>query len=98
MLNFKIEKFNVHREFKMQGVSTGLVGKIRGSVDFITTQGKLARWYQQLQVINSLESKYMAFSNGRIRKEGLSLRHRARSGEPLARILPEAFARVREAA
>lgn len=98
MLNFKIEKFNVHREFKMQGVSTGLVGKIRGSVDFITTQGKLARWYQQLQVINSLESKYMAFSNGRIRKEGLSLRHRARSGEPLARILPEAFALVREAA
>lgn len=81
----------------MQGVTTGILGKIRGSVDFVTTQGKLARWYQILPVIEALEPKLKELSDGQIRKEGLSLRHRARSGEPLGRILPEAFALVREA-
>ena len=82
----------------MQGVSKGTWGKIRGTIDVVSTKGKLARWYQTLTVINGLEPKFMAFTDEQIRKEGLSLRHRARSGEPLARILPEAFALVREAA
>lgn len=82
----------------MQGVSKGTWGKIRGTIDVVSTKGKLARWYQTLSVINGLEPKFMAFTDEQIRKEGLSLRHRARSGEPLARILPEAFALVREAA
>jgi len=81
----------------MQGVTTGALGKIRGSVDIVTTQGKLARWYQLLPVIEAMEPKLKELSDGQIRKEGLSLRHRARSGEPLGRILPEAFALVREA-
>ncbi len=82
----------------MQGVSTGFLGKLRGSLDFVTTQGKLARWYQTLTLINALEPKFKAYSDTQVRKEGLSLRHRARSGEPLAHLLPEAFALVREAA
>ncbi len=36
-------------------------------------------------------------SEGQIRKESLSLRFRAMSGEPLVKLLPEAFALVREA-
>lgn len=83
---------------RMRGVMTGPLGKLRGSVDFVTTQGKLAGWYQTLTQINELESKFQPFTDEQIRKEGLSLRHRARSGEPLGRILPEAFALVREAA
>ncbi len=82
----------------MHGVMTGTLGKMRGAVDCVTTQGKLARWYQILSQIAALEPKLKKFSDGRIRKEGLSLRHRARSGEPLAHLLPEAFALVREAA
>lgn len=82
----------------MQGVTTGFLGKFRGSVDCVTTQGKLARWYQLLPVITAMEPRLKEFSDTQIRKEGLSLRHRARSGEPLVRILPEAFALVREAA
>ena len=82
----------------MQGVSKGTWGKIRGTIDVVSTKGKLSRWYQTLTVINGLEPKFLKFTDEQIRKEGLSLRHRARSGEPLARILPEAFALVREAA
>lgn len=82
----------------MQGVSKGTWGKIRGTIDVVSTKGKLSRWYQTLMVINGLEPKFLKFTDEQIRKEGLSLRHRARSGEPLARILPEAFALVREAA
>lgn len=62
-----------------------------------TTSGRLAKWSYELDRINALEPKFQKLSDNELRKFSLSLRYRARSGEPLAKILPEAFALVREA-
>ncbi|MCL2744090.1 MAG: translocase [Planctomycetaceae bacterium] len=59
--------------------------------------GRLARWYNVLNRINSLEEPLKNLSNTEIKKAGLSLRYRAKSGESLKSLLPEAFALVREA-
>ena len=45
-----------------------------------------------------MEPGLRSLNDHEIRKRSLSLRYRARSGEPLGRLLPEAFALVREAA
>ncbi len=45
-----------------------------------------------------MEPEYQALSDAELRKRSLSLRYRARSGELLAELLPEAYALVREAA
>ena len=63
----------------------------------LTTRGKLAKWKEYLPLIASYEPRLKELSDEQIRKEGLSLRHRVRSGEPMIRILPEAYALVREA-
>ncbi|MDR1958417.1 MAG: preprotein translocase subunit SecA [Planctomycetaceae bacterium] len=63
----------------------------------ITNQGNLARWSYVVDQVNALEPKVTAFTDYDLRKESLSLRYRARSGEPLVRLLPEAYALVREA-
>ncbi|MDO4549842.1 MAG: preprotein translocase subunit SecA [Planctomycetia bacterium] len=81
----------------MRGIPSGIFGKICGAVP-LTTQGKLAKWAQYLPIIESYEPRLKQLDDTQIRKEGLSLRYRARSGEPLVRLLPEAFALVREAA
>ncbi len=63
----------------------------------LTTAGRLARWAYELEKVNALEPKVQALSDHDLRKESLSLRYRARSGEPLKSLLPEAYALVREA-
>ena len=63
----------------------------------LTTAGRLARWSYDLEKINALEPKVQKLSDHDLRKESLSLRYRARSGEPLKSLLPEAYALVREA-
>ncbi|MDR3109791.1 MAG: translocase [Planctomycetaceae bacterium] len=60
-------------------------------------RGHLARWSFVLDRITQLELPSQKLSDSELRKESLSLRYRVRSGEPLVRILPEAFALVREA-
>ncbi len=60
-------------------------------------QRKLARWKSRLPKIESLGEEYQPLSDHDLRKQSLSLRYRAKSGEPLDRLLPEAFALVREA-
>lgn len=62
-----------------------------------TTSGRLANWSYELDRVNALEPKFQKLSDGELRKYSLSLRYRARSGEPLAKLLPEAYALVREA-
>ncbi|MGI6402364.1 MAG: preprotein translocase subunit SecA [Thermoguttaceae bacterium] len=62
-----------------------------------TTSGRLAKWSYELDRVNALEPKFRKLSDAELRKFSLSLRYRARSGEPLSRLLPEAFALVREA-
>ena len=57
----------------------------------------LAHWAQTIPKIASLEPELKALGDPELRKRSLSLRYRARSGEPLGRLLPEGFALVREA-
>ena len=58
----------------------------------------LGRWALVVSRIAALEAGLQGLSARQLRKESLSLRFRARSGEPLGRLLPEAYALVREAA
>ena len=63
----------------------------------LTLAGQLARWTYILDKVNALETKAQRLTDSELRKESLSLRYRARSGEPLALLLPEGYALVREA-
>ncbi|MBN2296232.1 MAG: hypothetical protein JXM70_27630, partial [Pirellulales bacterium] len=58
---------------------------------------RLAHWAQLIPKIASFEPELMKLNDHELRKQSLSLRYRARSGEPLSRLLPEGFALVREA-
>jgi preprotein translocase subunit SecA len=58
---------------------------------------RLAHWAQLLPKIAEFEPELMELSDHELRKRSLSVRYRARSGEPLSRLLPEGYALVREA-
>ena len=58
---------------------------------------KLTRYRRRLPEIESWEPKLKAMDDLKLRKQGLSLRYRVRSGESLDRLLGEAYALVREA-
>jgi preprotein translocase subunit SecA len=57
----------------------------------------LAKWATYVPRISALEEPLTQQSDFDLKKTSLSLRYRARSGEPLDRLLFEAFALVREA-
>ena len=59
---------------------------------------RLARWATLVPKIGALEPELKLLSDHQLRKRSLALRYRARSGEPLRRLLVEGFALVREAA
>ncbi len=59
---------------------------------------RLARWRKLLPVIERFEKRYLQWDDHALRKESLSLRFRAKSGESLQSLVPEAFALVRVAA
>ena len=61
------------------------------------TKVRIAHWAQLLPKIAEFEPELIALSDNELRKRSLSLRFRARSGEPLMKLLPEAYALVREA-
>ncbi len=58
---------------------------------------RVRKWMNQFRQASELEDRLRQCDDGQIRKESLSLRFRAMSGEPLSKLLPEAFALVREA-
>ncbi len=58
---------------------------------------RIRKWISAMHAVAALEPKMREVPTDLIRKESLSLRYRAMSGEPLAKILPEAFALAREA-
>ncbi len=60
-------------------------------------QWRIARWRKLLPIVDSFEEKYLKLNDEALRKESLSLRFRAKSGEQLAKLLPEAAALVRVA-
>lgn len=57
-----------------------------------------ARWWRLVEQIASLEPELTDETDRQLRKRSLSLRFRAKSGERLDGLLPEAYALVREAA
>ena len=60
-------------------------------------QRRIAQWSMLLPEIDKYEEGYKAKSDRDIKKESLSLRYRAKAGESLDKLLPEAFALCREA-
>jgi preprotein translocase subunit SecA len=58
---------------------------------------RIAQWASVLPVVAGFEEELKALNAYDLRKRSLSLRYRVKSREPLDRILPEAFALVREA-
>jgi len=58
---------------------------------------RLTHWAQLLPKIAEFEPELIELTDHELRKRSLSVRYRARSGEPLARLLPEGYALVREA-
>ncbi len=59
---------------------------------------RLRRWAALAAKISAREPELLALGDQQLRKRSLSLRYRARSGQPLGRLLVEAYALVREAA
>ena len=61
------------------------------------SKSRMSRWQEMLPAIADLEDGLKALSDYDLRKCSLALRHRAKSGEPLDRLVVESFAVVREA-
>lgn len=59
---------------------------------------RMQRWTRVVPQIKSLQASYTDLNDVQLRKEGLALQYRAKCGETLEHLLPEAFALVREAA
>src|SRR5689334_9077332 len=82
---------------KVNGIPTGwqadMLSWVGGPI-----QRRLASWGKVLEQIASFEPELQNESDRDLRKRSLSLRYRAKAGESLARLLPEAYALVREAA
>src|SRR5262245_16931299 len=72
------------------------VNRLRSAIGS-AVRGPIPEWSANVPRIAALEEPLMQQSDYDLKKTSLSLRYRARSGEPLDRILPEAFALVREA-
>lgn len=73
------------------------IGSIFRLVSYSLSRSRLAQWALLVPRIGALEESLIPQSDYDLKKMSLSLRYRARSGEPLERLLVEAFALVREA-
>jgi len=70
-----------------------LATKLFGS----SNERNLRRLHHKIEPINALESQFEALSDDALRGKTAEFRGRLENGEPLDKILPEAFATVREA-
>ncbi len=75
-----------------------LIGSPLSTLSSGTIRWRLASWAKLVPKIAAMEADLIKLNDEQLRKRSLSLRYRAKSGEPLARLLPEAYALVREAA
>jgi preprotein translocase subunit SecA len=80
----------------MSMVGNGLLTKI-SSVVGGPVRRRLAKYAQILPQIEKFGEEIVGLSDADLRKRSLALRYRAKSREPLGRLLPEAYALVREA-
>ena len=63
-----------------------------------SNRARLSRWATLVPKVAALEPELQELDDQRLRKRGLALQYRAKSGESLSRLLVEGFALVREAA
>ena len=80
----------------VNGIPLGLAGELLSLVGG-PVQRRLAQWGKVLEQIAALEPVLEQEDSKELKKRSLSLRYRAKSGEKLDRLLPEAYALVREA-
>ncbi len=81
----------------MGAIPHGIVARIQSMAGGPLTR-RLARWALLLPKIAALEPELQKLSSYELKKRSLALRYRAKAGEPLRRLLVEAYALVREAA
>ena len=80
----------------VNGIPTGLRAQVLSLVGG-PVHRRLAQWGGLLEKIAALEPELQAEGDRDLKKRSLSLRYRAKSGEALAKLLPEGYALVREA-
>jgi preprotein translocase subunit SecA len=87
---------NPHSATRIHGLPRGLSARVLSLVGG-PVQRRLARWSQLLERIQSQEPELQRKSDAELRKASRSLQFRAKSGEKLVALMPEAYALVREA-
>ncbi|HEY4761508.1 MAG TPA: preprotein translocase subunit SecA, partial [Thermoguttaceae bacterium] len=80
----------------MNDIPQGIQAKIAAALSG-PNQWRLSRWASLVPKIAALENELQQLSDEQLRKRSLSLRYHAKSGDPLRRLLVEAYALVREA-
>ena len=81
----------------MSDIPSGIRSQLTGLAGGLNPW-RLTRWAALLPKIAALEPELQGLGHEQLRKRSLSLRYRAKSGEPLGRLLVEGYALVREAA
>src|SRR5438876_8473143 len=82
---------------KTNGIPTGWQAEMLSLVGGPVAR-RLAKWGKVLEQIAAFEPELQKESDRELKKRSLSLRYRAKAGESLARLVPEGYALVREAA
>jgi preprotein translocase subunit SecA len=82
---------------RVNGIPTGWKADVLSLVGG-PVQRRLAQWGKTLHEIASFEPQLQQESDRDLKKRSLSLRYRAKAGEALAKLVPEGYALVREAA
>src|SRR5438093_1502521 len=81
----------------IHGIPTGWRAKVLSVVGG-PIQRRLAQWGKVVEAIAAYEPELQKEWDRDLKKRSLSLRYRAKAGEPLIRLVPEGYALVREAA
>ena len=74
-----------------------ILGSPLSSLSGGANRWRLANWAKLVPKIGAMEPELLKLNDEQLRKRSLSLRYRAKSGEPLSKLLVEAYALVREA-
>ena len=85
---------------QMPGAISTIAERLQARIQSLSqsiVRQRLARWQTLLPTISGFEDELKALGTNELRKRSLALRYRAKSQEPLDRLLPEGFALVREA-
>ncbi len=74
-----------------------IIASPRSTFSGATNGWRLAKWAKAAAQNRGLEPELIKLNDEQLRKASLLLRYRAKSGEPLSKLLVEAYALVREA-